>query len=112
MVKTIMRLATTHDELQFVSDQIGSPTFANDAAVAIVRLAECGEGGTFHVTNSGVTSWFGFAGDVLEAMGHDRSRVKPITTAELQPPRPAERPRNSVLANASLVAAGIDPLPD
>jgi dTDP-4-dehydrorhamnose reductase len=112
MVKTIMRLAATQDELRFVSDQVGSPTFADDAAVAIVRLAERGVGGTFHVTNSGTTSWFGFAGDVLEAMGLDRNRVKPITTAELQPPRPAERPLNSVLANDSLVAAGIDPLPD
>lgn len=112
MVKTIMRLAATHDELRFVSDQVGSPTFADDAAIAIMRLATLGRGGVFHVTNTGVTSWFGFAGDVLESMGLDRGRVKPITTAELQPPRPAERPHNSVLANRSLVDAGIDPLPD
>jgi dTDP-4-dehydrorhamnose reductase len=112
MVKTIMRLATTHDELRFVDDQVGSPTFAADAAVAIMRLATIGRGGVFHVTNTGVTSWYGFAGDVLEAMGLDRGRVKPITTAELQPPRPAERPHNSVLANGSLLNAGIDLLPD
>ena len=112
MVKTIMRLATTHDELRFVDDQVGSPTFAADAAVAIMRLATIGRGGVFHVTNTGVTSWYGFAGDVLEAMGLDRGRVKPITTAELQPPRPAERPHNSVLANGSLLNAGIDLLPE
>jgi dTDP-4-dehydrorhamnose reductase len=112
MVKTIMRLAGGHDELHFVDDQVGSPTFADDAAATIIQLAECAAGGVVHVTNSGVTSWYGFAGEVLEAMGLDRTRVKPITTAELQPPRPAERPQNSVLANRSLVATGIDPLPD
>jgi dTDP-4-dehydrorhamnose reductase len=112
MVKTIMRLAGTRDELRFVDDQVGSPTFADDAAQAILRLAALRRGGIVHVTNSGVTSWHGFAGDVLEAMGLDRSRVKPITTSELQPPRPAERPHNSALANRSLVAAGIDPLPE
>ena len=111
MVKTIMRLAGTHDELRFVDDQVGSPTFAEDAAPAILQLAALRRSGIVHVTNTGVTSWYGFAGDVLETMGLDRSRVKPITTAELQPPRPAERPHNSVLANGSLVAAGIDPLP-
>ena len=112
MVKTIMRLAATHHELRFVDDQVGSPTFADDAAVAIMQLAARDRGGIFHVTNTGVTSWYGFAGDVLEAMGMDRSRVKPITTAELQPPRPAERPHNSVLANGSLLDVGIGPLPE
>jgi dTDP-4-dehydrorhamnose reductase len=111
MVKTIMRLAATHDDMRFVDDQVGSPTFADDAAHAIVELAERAQRGTVHVTNSGVTSWYGFAGDVLEAMGLSRDRVKPISTAELQPARPAQRPHNSVLANGSLAAKGVDLLP-
>jgi len=112
MVKTIMRLAQTQDELQFVDDQVGSPTFADDAAKTLIRLAECAATGVMHVTNQGVTSWFGFAGDVLEAMGLDRSRVTPIATADLRPPRPAQRPPNSVLSNTSLIAAGLEPMPD
>ena len=49
---------------------------------------------------------------VLAADGDDPSRVGPITTDELQPPRPAPRPANSVLANRALGYAGIDLLPD
>ena len=45
-------------------------------------------------------------------MGKDPDMVRPITTAELQPPRPARRPANSVLDNAVLRAAGIELLRD
>ena len=45
--------------------------------------------GVHHVTNQGAVSWFEFARAVLEAAGLDPARVAPITTADLQPPRPA-----------------------
>ena len=111
MVKTILKIMNSQPELRFVDDQVGSPTIAEDAAVGIVRLVEHGAHGTWHLTNQGSTSWFGFAGDVLEAAGEDRARVKPIRTADLQPPRPAKRPANSVLANTKLLASSITPLP-
>ena len=68
--------------------------------------------GTFHVTNQGAVSWFGFAREVLIAAGLDPERVSPIATADLQPPRPAKRPANSVLDNAALRNAGIPLLDD
>ena len=68
--------------------------------------------GTWHVTNQGAVTWYEFAQAVLTAAGDDPSRVEPITTAELHPPRPAPRPANSVLANRALGYAGIDLLPD
>lgn len=99
MVKTIMRLAGQHDVLSFVDDQIGHPTFASDLAAMVLKLGVERVPGTFHTTNQGVVSWHGFAQSVLEAMGEDPARVRPISTADLDPPRPARRPANSVLDN-------------
>ncbi|MFA5773870.1 MAG: dTDP-4-dehydrorhamnose reductase [Ilumatobacteraceae bacterium] len=112
MVKTILRLAQSQTELRFVNDQIGCPSFADDLASMIVRLAEEQRSGLWHVTNSGVASWFDFAKDVLSAAGMDPQRVIPISTSELLPPRPAKRPANSVLDNLSLRSAGLPALDD
>ena len=111
MVKTILRLAE-QPQLKFVDDQIGNPTFADDAAEMIVRIATEKRSGTWHVTNQGEVSWYEFAREVLIAGGFDADKVIPIKTHELQPPRPATRPFNSVLNNGSLKRAGIEVLPD
>jgi dTDP-4-dehydrorhamnose reductase len=112
MVKTILRLAAEHDTLQFVDDQRGHPTFADDLATMLYRLVVDRRPGLFHVTNQGAVSWYEFAVAVLTAAGLDSGRVQPISTAELQPPRPARRPANSVLDNAALRLGGIPLLPD
>lgn len=111
MVKTILRVAATNNTLRFVDDQVGHPTFADDLAAMVGRLATERRPGLFHVTNTGAVSWFGFAQAVLDAAGLDPTRVEPITTADLDPPRPAPRPANSVLDNAALRLGGLDPLP-
>ncbi|MCU0309390.1 MAG: dTDP-4-dehydrorhamnose reductase [Acidimicrobiales bacterium] len=112
MVKTILRLAAEHDTLSFVDDQRGHPTFADDLAAAIVRLVVDRRPGTFHVTNQGAVSWYEFAREVLLAAGADPDRVRPVATADLQPPRPAPRPANSVLDNAALRLSGLPALDD
>jgi dTDP-4-dehydrorhamnose reductase len=112
MVKTILKLGATMPELKFVDDQIGNPTFADDAAHAIVQIATSGLGGTWHVTNQGVVSWYEFAREVLLTAGMDATKVKPISTSDLQPPRPAQRPANSVLHNGRMIAEGMALLPD
>jgi dTDP-4-dehydrorhamnose reductase len=99
MVKTLLRLAGERDTLTFVDDQIGHPTLAQDLAAMLVRLAVERVPGRFHTTNQGAVSWFEFAREVFAAAGHDPERIQPITTADLQPPRPAPRPANSVLDN-------------
>lgn len=112
MVKTILRLSREHDTLSFVDDQRGHPSFADDLAVAIKQLVVDRRPGLFHVTNQGEVSWFEFACEVLRLSGQDPERVKPISTADLDPPRPAPRPANSVLGNAALRLSGLSLLPD
>ena len=111
MVKTVLRLAAERPELAFVDDQRGHPTFTADLAVALRRLVAARVPGTFHVTNQGAVSWYEFVRAILESAGHDPSIVRPIRTAELDPPRPAPRPANSVLDNLALRAAGFPLLP-
>jgi len=111
-VKTVLRLADERDELTVVDDQHGCPTFTPDLAEMIRRLVVARLPGTFHVTNQGSTSWFGFAREILAAAGLDPGRVRPIPTAGLDPPRPAPRPANSVLDNAGLRLSGMPLLPD
>jgi dTDP-4-dehydrorhamnose reductase len=112
MVKTALRLAAGEGPLRIVDDQHGSPTLSADLAAAIVTLGLDRRPGTYHVTNSGDTTWFGFVQAVLAAAGQDPGRVEPISTAELEPPRPAPRPANSVLDNAALRLSGLPSLPD
>jgi dTDP-4-dehydrorhamnose reductase len=112
MVKTILRLAGEHDTLSFVADQRGHPSFTEDLAVAIKQLVVERRPGLFHVTNQGAVSWFEFAREVLRLAGQDPERVKPISTADLDPPRPAPRPANSVLDNAVLRLSGLPLLAD
>jgi dTDP-4-dehydrorhamnose reductase len=102
MVKTILRLAASNEVLSFVDDQRGHPTIVSDLAPVLRRLASERRPGTFHATNQGAVSWYEFARDVMESAGHDPARVRPIATADLDPPRPAPRPANSVLDNAAL----------
>lgn len=116
MVATVLRLAPDRvgqdGALAFVDDQRGHPTFTADLAPLLRRLALDGRSGVIHATNQRAVSWYEFVGDVLEAAGHERSMVRPIATAELDPPRPAPRPANSVLDNTVLRASGIPLLRD
>ena len=112
MVKTIIRLAAERDQLAFVDDQIGHPTLCADLAPMVRRIALDRRSGIHHVTNQGAVSWHQFAQSVVIAMGKPAAMVTPIATADLQPPRPAPRPANSVLDNTVLRSAGIELLPD
>ncbi len=112
-VKTMLRLAAaSRDEVRVVDDQHGCPTFTADLASMVRRLVAGRLPGLWHVTNQGATTWWGLARAVFDAAGFDAGRVVPIATADLDPPRPAARPANSVLDNAALRLSGIPLLPD
>jgi dTDP-4-dehydrorhamnose reductase len=112
MVVTALRLAGDGEgELRFVDDQHGSPTFTADLAPVIVTLGLDRRPGIFHATNGGATTWWGFVRAILAEAGADPERVRAIGTAELDPPRPAPRPANSVLDNMALRLSGLPALP-
>jgi dTDP-4-dehydrorhamnose reductase len=112
MLKTVLRLAAGEAPLRFVDDQRGCPTFTDDLAGMLLHLGIGRRPGLFHVTNQGATTWYRFARDVLSVAGFDPDRVRPISTADLDPPRPALRPANSVLDNAALRHSGLGLLAD
>jgi dTDP-4-dehydrorhamnose reductase len=100
-VRTILSLSRQKDTLEVVNDQVGSPTYTVHLAQALLEVLNIyfNKGlpyGTYHVTNSGVCSWYEFARQIVEnaKLG---TAVTPITSAKLT--RKAKRPRNSVLSN-------------
>lgn len=112
MVATVLRLIDERDHLSFVNDQRGCPTFTADLAPALRRLAVDRRSGIHHLTNSRPVSWFEFVQEIVSVAGKDPSMVLPISTSDLDPPRPAPRPVNSVLDNSVWRAAGLDPMRD
>lgn len=98
-VRTVLRLARERGELRIVDDQRGTPTFTRDAAAQARRVLEAGLTGVVHAAGAGVTSWYGFAHEVLSKAGL-QARLEPCTTTEF--PRPAPRPANSALRNQVL----------
>ena len=111
-VKTILGRAREGHTLTVVDDQHGCPSFTEDLAGMIRRLVVERRPGLFHVTNQGVTTWFRLAREIVELAGIDPDKVQPISTAELDPPRPAPRPAFSALDNAALRLGGVPLLDD
>ena len=103
-VKTMLRLGKERSEIGVVTDQIGSPTWAQDIADAIAHIIPQLTpeiAGTYHYTNSGVISWYDFAVAIFAEAQHlgfplTPPQVIPITTAEY--PTLARRPAYPVLA--------------
>src|SRR6266540_7154396 len=106
-VETMLNLARDRKELSVVDDQIGSPTWTVDLALAIKALIDNGCRGIYHAANAGSCSWNGFAGAIFEEAGLDVT-VNTMTTKELG--RPAIRPLYSHLDCGKLVNdAGFQP---
>lgn len=87
--------------LRVVADQIGSPTYSDDLAAALLDLIDAGAEGIVHAVNHGTTSWHGFAQEIARLLEADVS-VEPVATSDY--PRPARRPQYSVLDTVHLEA--------
>lgn len=103
-VNTILKIAKEKNELRIVNDQFGSPTYAPDLAKAIAQLIETPFYGVYHITNRGFCSWYEFTKAILEAANIKGKTVIPVTTEEF--PRPAPRPKYSVLENRNFKEKG------
>lgn len=103
-VKTILKLGTERTELSVVDDQLGSPTFAEDLAKAILEMIgksgkpECNE--IYHYSNMGNISWFIFAEEIMDMAGLD-CKIIPVKTSEY--PTRAIRPAYSVLDKSKII---------
>ena len=108
-VGTMERLYRERGTLTVVDDQHGQPTWTRDLAAQSARLLDSGtRSGTFHGTNSGDTTWFGFAQAIVENLGGDPSDVKPTSSSSF--PRPAPRPTYTVLGHEGWRSIGLAPM--
>lgn len=114
-LKTIIRLASEREQLGIVADQIGAPTASLSIATALKSLLEKwtpnneNQTGVYHFTNTGSTSWHGFACEIVKQYNEmnkqpelkvELDAIKPLTTADY--PTPADRPANSCLSHQHL----------
>lgn len=98
-LKTMLRLTAEREQLNVVFDQVGTPTYAGDLALAIFSIIEAGvypgNEGVYHFSNEGVCSWYDFAVEIAAAAGHTGCRINPCHSSEF--PSPVTRPPYSVL---------------
>ena len=98
-LKTMLRLTAEKETLNVVFDQVGTPTYAGDLALAIFSIIEAGvysgNEGIYHFSNEGVCSWYDFAVEIANAAGNTSCRITPCHSCEF--PSPVTRPSYSVL---------------
>jgi dTDP-4-dehydrorhamnose reductase len=110
-LKTMLRLTAEKENLNVVFDQVGTPTYAGDLALAIFSIIEgdyyAGNEGIYHFSNEGVCSWYDFAQEITTAMRHDKCKIHPCHSNEF--PSKVTRPSFSVLDKTKIKKTfGID----
>jgi len=104
-IETMIRKAKEGADLKVVDDIMMTPTYTYDAAVAIKELLEKkAPYGTYHVVNTGATTWYKFAKEIFDVLNMN-ANLKPTTSSEYK--TRAKRPKNSALSNEKLKALGI-----
>lgn len=98
-VRTMLKLSETNSSIKVVNDQFGSPTSTVDLAKVIIKLVEEKNYGLFHATCKGECSWYDLTKEIFRIKGIS-TEVIPCSTEEF--PRPAKRPKYSVLRNYML----------
>ena len=98
-VKTMLQLTATKPQLKVVFDQVGTPTYAYDLALAIYEIISErkfeGHDGIYHYSNEGVCSWFDFTKAIAKYSGNLNCDIQACHSNEF--PSPVKRPAYSVL---------------
>ena len=100
-VKTMLRLGREKDSLGVIFDQIGTPTYARDLAVAIFAAIHKGIiPGIYHFSNEGVCSWYDFTQMIAKIVGNNDCDIQSCYSSEY--PSPVTRPAYSVLDKCTI----------
>lgn len=100
-LKTMLRLGAERDSLGVVVDQIGTPTYAKDLALIVLKIIvkDKADFGTYHYSNEGVASWYDFAKAIFEE-SNMLVKLNPIKSDAY--PTPAVRPKFSVMDKSKI----------
>jgi dTDP-4-dehydrorhamnose reductase len=104
-IRTVLRLATERPSLNMVTDEVGSPTFAPEAAAAIAQLIGSGCYGTYHIVNEGHCSRFDLAAEALRLAGRTGMALEPMQLADYK--RDSVVPPRTPLRNLAAADLGI-----
>ena len=106
-VDTILNLCKVNDEFNVISDQIGSPTFANDLASSILSILDNKKFNKpqqktqiFHYSNEGKCSWYEFANEI-NRLSESECKIKPIHSKDY--PQAALRPKQVILSKRKII---------
>ena len=103
-MKTMCDLTANRELVNVVFDQVGTPTFAHDLALAIrfiIDSQQLHKHGLYHYSNQGVCSWYDFAHAIASLAHHNNCKVMPCHSSEF--PSPVERPAYSVLDKTKFI---------
>ncbi|MEW8986727.1 MAG: dTDP-4-dehydrorhamnose reductase, partial [Bacillus sp. (in: firmicutes)] len=106
-VKTMLKIGQERDSIQVVNDQWGCPTYTSDLALFLGELVVTEKYGIYHASNAGICTWFEFAQAIFEEVNIPVT-VEPCTTEQF--PRPAPRPRYSVMESMAIRMNGFLPI--
>lgn len=96
---TVLRLAAENKPMKVVNDSVGSPTWARDLAMTILKGRDLS--GLFNYSNEGSCSWYDYACEIKK-LANLNIELTPIPSSAY--PTPAKRPKYSLLDKSKITS--------